>query len=75
MLAVSEQEKAVETTTVSWPQVKQKMDRQGVTVADLARAAGDYRENVSAIIHGSQYCGPDRMARLRKALRELGVDP
>ena len=61
-------------TITSWPRVKAKMERAGISVADLARAAGDYPSNVSAIIHGSQYCGPERMARLMKALRERGVD-
>jgi hypothetical protein len=69
-----QKERAVETTAVSWPTVKRKMDRAGISVADLARAAGDYPSNVSAIIHGAQYCGPERMARLVKALRERGVD-
>jgi len=50
------------------------MDRARISVAELARAAGDYPSNVSAIIHGAQYCGPERMARLVKALRERGVD-
>jgi hypothetical protein len=69
-----QKERAVETATVSWPTVKRKMDRARISVADLARAAGDYPSNVSAIIHGAQYCGPERMARLVKALRERGVD-
>ncbi len=64
----------METTAVSWARVKAKMDRAGISVADLARAAGDYPSNVSAIIHGSQYVGPKRMERLVKALRDRGVD-
>ncbi len=71
-----QKERAVERTEAvsSWPTVKRKMDRARISVADLARAAGDYPSNVSAIIHGAQYCGPERMARLMKALRERGVD-
>ena len=58
----------------SWPTVKRKMDHARISVAELARAAGDYPSNVSAIIHGSQYVGPKRMERLVKALRDRGVD-
>ncbi len=61
-------------TITSWPSVKAKVAHAGVTQAELARAAGMTQGNISEILNGRAYVGPERMARLVKALRERGVD-
>ena len=63
-----------ETTSVSWPRVRQKMERAGVTQQQLAQQSGQYQPNISAILNGREYVGARRAARMLRALRELGVD-
>jgi DNA-binding XRE family transcriptional regulator len=71
-----QKERAVERTETvsSWPRLKARVERAGVTQTELAQAAGMTQGNISEILNGRAYVGPERMARLMKALRERGVD-
>lgn len=57
------------------PVLCERMQEHGVSIAALAREAQEYRQNVNALLRGSQtYLGPKRRARLVGAIIRLGLD-
>jgi hypothetical protein len=61
--------------TLSGRQVRTRLVEHGVKVGDLARAASMPPSDLSAILHGRPvYLGPERKARIERAIGELGLD-
>ncbi len=55
-------------------QLKERMWRSGITVAELARESGLYANDLSAILKGGIKLGPEREARLARGIVRLGLD-
>ncbi len=63
-----------ERETLDVAELRARMDRAGVSVREMARTAGMYHGNLSAILHGRNYVGPTSRARLLAAAQVLGID-
>jgi hypothetical protein len=64
----------VEQQTLDVAELRARMNRAGVSVREMARTAGMYHGNLSALMNGREYLGPKSQARLIAAAHELGLD-
>jgi hypothetical protein len=55
--------------------LKEHLSERNVSISAFAREAGEYQQNVNALLRGSQvYLGEKRRARLRNAIVRLKLD-
>lgn len=64
----------METTELTTAQLRSRMYAARVRVRDLAKAAGMYQSDVSAILNGHETLGPVRRAKLERGIRVLKLD-
>ena len=64
----------LEPTMMTTDEVLERLAERGIRTSEFADAAGIDRAAMSAILHGRQYCGPARKARIERAIVALGLD-
>ena len=55
-------------------ELKAKMEQAGVTQRELSRRTGIDTSHIAPLLNGREYLGPERLSRMVKALREMGMD-
>ena len=63
-----------ETKTVSSGTLRDRMRARGITVGQLAEAAGMRQADMSAALRGKVYVGAKRRAQIESAILALGLD-